>query len=165
LANHETPAAAVPPSVLRAWEDLGGFLVRAGEHDQWRTVESLAGLTPGSQMAWYPELDEQRDELALPEGVAIVRVRPMRPSDIEEAPVSHSQESAYLHLDGYSFRISTHPPMTARSRRGLVLDVQLHGSAIEETWLDPDAGYVKTLVDQDEAERLLRLAALAWVKS
>jgi hypothetical protein len=78
--------------------------------------------------------------------------------------VSHFQESAYLDLDGYVFRISTHPPVTARSSRGVVLDVRLPSSAIEERWFDPDAGYEKVLIDREAAEKELRGAVMKWLK-
>jgi hypothetical protein len=154
-----------PPSVLRRWETVGGFLVRSGEGTHWRTVESLDDLQPGSQIASYPEIAEQLEsgEVSLPDGVEVVSVRPITTEDVESAIVSRSEESAYLDLDGYVCRISTHPPLTARSGRGVILDVRLTGSAIEERWADPDAGYVVTYVDHEAAEAELRLAALAWL--
>jgi hypothetical protein len=156
----------VPPSVIENWGASGGFLVRAGEDAWWRYEGDQEQIWPDSQVAWFPELAGQVEsgDVSLPEGVEIVKVRPIRSFDIKAAHVSHSVESSYIDLDGYAFRISTHPPLTARSSRGLVLDVRLPDYVIEERWFDPDAGYEKVLVNQEAAEDELRQAAMKWLK-
>jgi hypothetical protein len=156
----------VPPFVIEDWKSSGGFLVRSEVGAQWRIEHDSGDVQPDFQVAWFQELTGQVEsgDVSFPEGVEIVKVRQIRPSDIKAAPVSHSMESSYMDLDGYVFRISTHPPLTGKSIRGLVLDVRLPSSAIEERWFDPDAGYEKVLVDREAAEAELRQAAMKWLK-